>query len=409
MTQENKHARLSASGSARWLRCTGSIQLTEQLITEGKIKERDNLNADLGTAAHELLEKSLSTKTPPRTQMGKTIDVGGYAFTVDQDMVDAVTKAYDYISGICKAHPDHILRLEEYCSLEYLNIPGMEGGTADVVLIYGGVLEIFDYKHGVGVFVDVSNNSQLMMYTLGALRDLPDSEIIEELEITIGQPRHSQGPAIRSSRVSIAELRDFEEQLISTGNKIAAGDVELVPGDTQCRFCPNAPFCPALFERTETLALSAFDGLEDTKIEQQIKTLTPEHQARLIENEKLITSYLKKVKAHVSWQMQNGKYDDYKHLLKLVRSKARRKYKENADFSLAEFYLGGGIYNKTPIGITEMEKALKKEDKEEAEKIMDAITEKPEGSLNVVPINAPGDPESPDLGGEFEGLETMNS
>lgn len=45
-------------------------------------------------------------------------------------------------------------------------------GTADCILIADGVLNIVDYKHGKGVEVSAEGNTQLSLYSLGALEIL---------------------------------------------------------------------------------------------------------------------------------------------------------------------------------------------------------------------------------------------
>jgi hypothetical protein len=56
-TEKLKHAKLSASGSDRWLNCAGSVQLQEQF--KKNYAEKTNKYAEEGTAAHELAEKCL--------------------------------------------------------------------------------------------------------------------------------------------------------------------------------------------------------------------------------------------------------------------------------------------------------------------------------------------------------------
>ena len=52
---EPAHARLSASGAHRWMRCAGSLQLEEQF------PESTSAYAEEGTRAHDLAEKCLTS------------------------------------------------------------------------------------------------------------------------------------------------------------------------------------------------------------------------------------------------------------------------------------------------------------------------------------------------------------
>ena len=47
-------------------------------------------------------------------------------------------------------------------------------GTADCIIIADGTLRICDYKHGLGVLVDATDNPQMKCYALGALELFDD-------------------------------------------------------------------------------------------------------------------------------------------------------------------------------------------------------------------------------------------
>ena len=76
-------------------------------------------------------------------------------------------------------------------------------------------------------------------------------------------------------------------------------------------------------------------------------------------------------------------------LLKLVRKNTRRKLKEDAlddvTSPLWDVLTEDEVYTKKPRALSELEKAIKKvSDKDTAKKIIDSITEKPDGELVVV-------------------------
>ena len=60
-----KHAKLSASGSSRWINCPGSIKAEESF------PDKTSVFADEGSAAHELAEQSLVQNLPPSNWIGK--------------------------------------------------------------------------------------------------------------------------------------------------------------------------------------------------------------------------------------------------------------------------------------------------------------------------------------------------
>ena len=69
------------------------------------------------------------------------------------------------------------------------------GGTADCILIGGGVLHIIDFKYGKGVPVSAEGNPQLSLYALGAYEAYKILYPIERIELHIVQPRISDEPS----------------------------------------------------------------------------------------------------------------------------------------------------------------------------------------------------------------------
>lgn len=62
-------------------------------------------------------------------------------------------------------------------------------GTGDCLIIANKTLYIIDLKYGRGVLVDAEDNPQMMLYALGALNIFDALYDIEEVEMTIFQPR----------------------------------------------------------------------------------------------------------------------------------------------------------------------------------------------------------------------------
>lgn len=124
------HAKLSPSSADRWSKCTASIAMEEGL------PDIISPYAEEGTRAHELLEKSIRTCTPP---MKVEFDFGEYD---EQEMRKNVQIAYDYIAkGI--DNPNVIIFSE-------VKVVFRDDcwGTVDIVKIDGSDLEIIDLKYG---------------------------------------------------------------------------------------------------------------------------------------------------------------------------------------------------------------------------------------------------------------------
>ena len=87
------HAKLSASGSERWLKCTGSIKAEEGYANVSSIFALE------GTAAHELAELALTQAKPASDFIGIPLPETN-AIEVTQDMADYVQRYIDYVQSL---------------------------------------------------------------------------------------------------------------------------------------------------------------------------------------------------------------------------------------------------------------------------------------------------------------------
>lgn len=183
--------------------------------------------AKLGTAAHFLLEKSLSERIPPIEFLGRFIvllgdeedgsmlkagakqPTKGTWFEVDEDMAENVGIAYDYVERRLQELdvPRGDLKLESKTN----PCPDREDtwGTADVSLdAWPILLEVVDYKNGFGL-VDHEDNPQLLSYLAGRAHDTGWSH--DHYRITVIQPNATfdDGKKIRSFDISKADLQAF--------------------------------------------------------------------------------------------------------------------------------------------------------------------------------------------------------
>ena len=68
-------------------------------------------------------------------------------------------------------------------------------GTGDWIIIADKKLHIIDFKYGMGVLVDAGDNPQIKLYALGALEIYDSLYDIEEVSMTIFQPRRRRTSA----------------------------------------------------------------------------------------------------------------------------------------------------------------------------------------------------------------------
>jgi hypothetical protein len=241
------HAMLSPSKRSRWALCPGSIREEAKYPDEGS-----GPAAIDGTHSHTLLEHCIKRVTEAEFFIGKTLTDHDGEFTVDADRAARVRTALDYIdkraleyNGLCevitetRVDPAHLLGRDDL------------SGTVDVQIIGGDMLELIDYKDGMGI-VTAESNMQLEQYAYGVLAgyklpingDYP----IKTIRMTIIQPKLAMKgmKPITSHDVSVRDLLANMGTIITQAAATDAPDAPLVPGESQCKFCRAKGSCNAL-------------------------------------------------------------------------------------------------------------------------------------------------------------------
>jgi len=407
------HAKLSPSASKRWMNCPGSVSLIDYLIEQGLI-EADTTSdyAEEGSAAHLLGEWGL-TKDP---DINNYIGVKIYGdWKVTEEMCEAVQVYLDFIWG-CINHynsDDYNVEMgvEIKCSLKVYLIPGLDGGTSDVVLVITDLftgeitIHVIDYKHGKGVAVDVIDNSQAKQYGLGTLLKLPKKQQknVTNVILTIVQPRafHPDG-VIRSWEISAKDLLAWGSDILVPAAKAThEDDAPLVPGDEQCRFCPAKGQCKALYAKTQEIAMLDFkdEALPDPRV------MTDEQMMVVLDAADLINEFIKAVIKESRNRLDAGS-EDYEHRYKLVKSKTHRKLNENAVEDLSLYIDEDALFEKKLKCLGAIEKALKPDySKKEIIEIMQEVTTKPDGALVIAPVTDKRQAIESSAVTDFEGLE----
>lgn len=372
---ERAHALLSASAANRWLNCTPSAKLEE---AEGP--RESSIYAEEGTLAHELGELYI------RHDVLKTIDDQAFSDRFDEimnnqlfseEMLDVVPTYVDYCTEqFYEAQSNDsqaLMEIEQ--KLDLTEFVPESFGTADCVIIGGNLIEIIDYKHGKGVPVYAEWNKQLMLYGLGALRKYDMLFDIEEVRITIVQPRINN---ISSWQISAEDLITWAKNDLVPAAKLAfSGEGELKAGDW-CKFCAVKNKCRALYQKNMELAQYDF-----------------KNPALLSDEE--IADILEKIPAFVEWANSIQTYAQDEAInhgkiwpgFKLVEGVSRRKWLDDdavaeAIFTKIPEASEDQIYDMKLKTITQIEKIFGK--KVVAEQLSDVIV-KPQGKPTLVPIS----------------------
>lgn len=221
----SSHALLSASSSHRWMHCPPSARLGENY------EDRTSDFAAEGTEAHALCEYQLKT-----TLAMSCDDPRGELQYYTEEMENCAVGYAAYIMELlAKAKEtcvDPLIFIEQ--RLDYSKFVKDGFGTGDCVLVADGTLHIIDYKHGKGVRVEAIENPQMMLYALGACELLDGIYDIEDIAMTIYQPRLGN---ISTYTISKAELYQWATDVLEPAAKLAfAGEGNYQCGEW-CRFC----------------------------------------------------------------------------------------------------------------------------------------------------------------------------
>ena len=124
-------------------------------------------------------------------------------------------------------------------------------GTTDVAIIGGKTLHIIDLKYGKGVPVFAEGNPQLRLYALGTLAMLEMVYDIDEVKMTIYQPRIDN---VSSDTISATELKSWGENEVKPAAELALSDNAPFAAGSWCQFCPARQQCRTRAENYMSLA-----------------------------------------------------------------------------------------------------------------------------------------------------------
>lgn len=362
------HAVLGASSAKRWLTCTPSARLGERLTS--RFGSESGPYAQEGTKAHALAEikvrkafyaaDGMTTAVYSRmSEEERDAYTGINAFRYDalraelgdipSDMEHA-TDAYcdvvteKYLSAKDR-DPSTRLLLEQ--RLDYSTWVPSGFGTGDCVIVSDSLLEVCDYKHGMGIPVDAVDNPQLRLYGLGAIAKFGQLYDFPSVRMTIIQPRLesvSEETLDREALLAWAEAEVREKAQLAW-----KGIGDFVPGD-HCRFCPAKAVCSARV--AEALKLFRY-GFETPG-------LIPDEQVPgILETLDTAEAWIKDFRAYAEKQAINGqKFPGWK----LVRGKKPNRRWADPEEVRAQLlragYAPGQIETTSLKPVGEIEKAI---------------------------------------------------
>lgn len=356
------HAKLSASGSARWLNCAGSVN------AEKGIKAKSSHFAAEGTAAHAVAEHCLVNNVTPKSVLGQTFE----GFVVDAYMSEYVQQYIDYVLQFTGLHMYEV-------RVDFSPWVPEGFGTCDAMIIQlDGTLRVIDLKYGQGIRVDAEDNSQAMLYALGAYEDFGHIYDIDTIEIVIHQPRLDQ---VSEWTITVNQLLEWGEEVKIKALACFEPDALRNAGDKQCQWCKAKATCPELKRVTEQSIVTMFDNIAVDTVP-STDALTDEQLAFALANKKLITGWLDAVETHITDQLNDGGFfEGYK----IVEGRSLRKWADEhqAVNLLCEQYTDEQLYSKKFLSVSQAEKLIGKKNMG----MIDNLIVKPTGKPTLAPAS----------------------
>ena len=352
------HAFLSASASHRWLNCPPSAKLCEG------VPDTPSPYAQEGTDCHELcaylVEKALGKKVKDPTK------------NLTYYNTEMQNRAEEYCSFVL----EQLEEAKKYCSdpmvfieqkLDFSRWVENGFGTGDCLILADQVLQIIDYKHGLGVLVESDHNSQMMCYALGALEAFDGIYDIDRVTMTIFQPRRDNISTWSCTKEELLQWAD--EVLAPTAALAYEGKGDFKAGE-HCQFCKVKATCRKRAEFNLELAQYDF-AMPDTLDEIEI--------AAILEKVDQLIAWGNDIKDYALVQAQSGKHFDG---WKIVEGRSNRKFTDEAAVAATVTEAGFDPYEKKLLGITAMSNLL---GKKQFDELLGGLVYKPPSKPALVP------------------------
>ncbi len=353
-----KHAVLSASSSERWLNCPPSARLCEAYEDKGSDYAAE------GTDAHTLCEYRLKQALGIPAE-DPIENLSWYNEEMEECATGYAAYVVELLETAKQTCSDPVVMIEQRVDFSRWVQEGF--GTADCILIADGVLNIVDYKHGKGVEVSAEGNTQLSLYSLGALEIFDGIYDIDRVCVHIFQPRKSN---VVSSMMDKADLYQWADTELTEKAQLAYEGQGSFSCGEWCRFCKAKAECR---ERAEAnLALARYEF-------QSPALLDDEEIADILGKVDALTAWASDVKEYALQQAISGKeWTGWK----LVEGRSNRKYTSEAAVATTVEGAGFDPYERKVLGVTAMQKML---GKTRFEELLAPYIEKPQGKPTLVP------------------------
>jgi hypothetical protein len=337
------HALLSASSSHRWLQCTPSARLEE------KLPESSSEYAEEGSLAHEIAELKLRKYCiEPMGTRSFNIKLKKFRENplFQEEMLKHTDTYIDYIAGVLHGFPSPPYVAAEK-RVDYSSVAPDGFGTCDCIIIGGSVLHIIDFKYGKGLPVSAKENSQMLLYALGAYAEYAFLYPIDTVKMTIVQPRRDN---TSEDTMTIEELLIWGECIKPIAEMAFRGEGKFMPGK-HCIFCRGMALCQARAEHY--LSLEEFHKMKAPLI-------SNEEVGKALLRAQELSAWVKSLEEYALSECLKGNYIPG---WKVVEGRAVRQF-TNQDEAFKILMDNGFeetmLYERKPLTLTETEKLVGK-------------------------------------------------
>lgn len=245
------HALLAPSSAHRWVKCQGSITLSQGIDVDETEEARE------GSAAHWVAEQILRSYQSDTGIYGQDHFVGKPApngVIVTDEMIDAAMTYVDEVLKVCQQHGLlSQLQIESMVQIPLVSKHCFGTPDSNIYHAQAKTLYLFDFKYGHGR-VSAYENWQLLCYAIGILNDQGFQNDGTKIVMRVVQPRcyDGQGPVTEWDLTAV-ELRGYMNKLnyaaqvalSPTGGNCTTGE--------HCSNCPAASLCTALLNATSEI------------------------------------------------------------------------------------------------------------------------------------------------------------
>ena len=346
-----QHALLSASAADRWMLCPGSVMATKDY------PDTSSTAADEGTLAHALGELKLRKLFGIPEPMSRA-KYGSQHKAIEADELYSVemencSDTYvEQIQSVVMQAPQRPFIAVEF-RVDFSDVVPDGFGTSDCIVITPDTIHIFDYKHGKGVKVSATENRQLRLYALGALKAFaPFFPGIRYVVLHIIQPRLDN---ICEWKLTVEELVSWGDDTVKPAANLALSpDAPFHPGEKQCKFCKIRATCRARMVAATELHESPGFGKMPPEI-------TDAEIADAIALGKDVSDWYKKLSEYAAKKLESGGAIPG---LKLVAGRTTRTW-DDQNTAFADLIRNGipeaVLYEKTPVSVPGLEKLIDKQ------------------------------------------------